>query len=70
MAGADPLRAIVTGKPDPADVKVLTDALDAAGVTIGADDQAAVEWIAGADQATVATVASWVTAASQGGGST
>lgn len=71
MSTPDPLRAAMTGQQaDPADAKVLTDALAAAGVTIGADDQAAVQWIAGADTQTVATVASWITAASQGGGST
>ena len=66
----DPVRAAMTQQADPADSTVLTDALTAAGVTIGADDHAAVQWIAGADAATVATVASWITAASQGGGST
>ena len=59
MSTPDPIRAMVSGAPaaaDPADITVLTDALTAAGVTIGADDGAAVQWIAGADTAIVATV--------------
>ena len=65
MLAADPVRAIVTGKPDPG-VKVLTDALDAAGLTLSADDQKVAAWLAGADPQGVAVIASWVERASSG----
>ncbi len=63
---ADPLRAVVTGKPDPV-VKPLLDALAAAGVTVEADDQAALRQIGAAGPETVATVADWIVDAASGG---
>lgn len=61
---ADPIRAVVTGDGG---VKPLLDALDAAGVTVEADDQAALAAVAAAGPETVATVADWVTDAASGG---
>ena len=65
MRAADPVRAVVTGKPDPG-VKPLLDALDAAGLTLSADDQKVAAWLAGADPQGVAVIAGWVERASSG----
>ncbi len=65
-AAADPIRAMVTAKSDPGGVKTLLDALDAAGVTLGEDDQKVAAWLAGADPQGVAVIASWVERASKG----
>ena len=65
MMAADPIRAAVTGKPDTG-VKPLLDALDAAGLTLSADDQKVAAWLAGADPQGVAVIAGWVQRASSG----
>ena len=63
MAAADPVRAIVTGKPDPG-VTALTDTLDKAGLTLTTDDQAVAAWLSGADPQVLAVIAGWVERAS------
>ena len=65
MAAADPVRAIVTGKPDPG-VTALTDTLDKAGLTLTTDDQAVAAWLSGADPQVLAVIAGWVERASAG----
>lgn len=65
MMAADPIRAVVTGKPDPG-VKPLLDALDAAGLTLDDADQKVAAWLAGADPQGVAVIAGWVERASAG----
>ncbi|WP_086564291.1 hypothetical protein [Streptomyces africanus] len=47
---------------------VLRDALSAAGVETGAYDDRIVKWLAGWEWSTLATIASWVQRAGQGGG--
>jgi len=70
QAAADPIRAILTGKQQPADLKPLLGALSAAGVTVEADDQAALAAVAAAGPEVVAVVADWVVDAASGGADT
>lgn len=70
MSTPDPVRAAMTGQQQAADPKPLLDALAAAGVTIEADDQAALQQIAAAGPETVATVADWIVDAASGGADT
>lgn len=53
------------GKMTPHNQRMLLDALAEAGVYLGAYDHRIVEWLAGWEPQTVATVAGWVTRASQ-----
>jgi hypothetical protein len=54
------------GKMRPHNMRMLLDALAAAGVHVGAYDIRIAEWLARWEPATVATVAGWVTRAAEG----
>ncbi len=53
-------RSPVGFRPESEQAEVLAEALQAAGVELGAYDRYMIEWLAGWEWSTVATITSWI----------